>query len=287
MALASRMKFSVVIPTYKRKLSLVSCLTCLAHYFTPPNSPQTSFNLEVIVTDDANDKDLSVFLRSQFPWCIYTVGPACGPASNRNHGAKCASGEWLLFTDDDCLPQLGWIEAYHSSSSDYEVLEGRTSPLGKRSRADHECPINEGGGYLWSCNFAIKRQLFFFLGGFNEDFPAPAMEDVELNTRIDKAGIKKKFLYDATVLHPWRRRNGTNFIRQHSLSVAKFVSLHPDSVSHFTLYIQLVKLFRLLSQNICLAFSTGIYNGLFRQIYLDIFSSLMTWWSVRRLRLTN
>jgi glycosyltransferase involved in cell wall biosynthesis len=37
-----------------------------------------------------------------------------GPASARNTGAAAARGEWLAFTDDDCLPDRGWLTAFDS-----------------------------------------------------------------------------------------------------------------------------------------------------------------------------
>ena len=35
-----------------------------------------------------------------------------GPAGNRNAGVKRAIGEWIIFLDDDCVAQGGFLEAY-------------------------------------------------------------------------------------------------------------------------------------------------------------------------------
>ena len=276
--------FSVIIPTYHRHQELCQCLNGMAPYFDPQARSTHGMTLEVIVSDDAGDPQLGAYLQHRYPWVRYTTGPALGPAANRNHGARQASGDWLVFTDDDCLPQPGWIEAFAQYTDDCDVLEGRTSPVGVRTRADEECPINESGGYLWSCNFAIRRKTFFILGGFNEDFPSAAMEDVELNLRVNKAGLRRKFVPDAAVFHPWRQQKGWEFVRSHTASVGKFVSLHPEQASRFSFGMQLMKAARSFKQNICQAVLSGRYQGVARQILLNFFSYAMAWKAVQKYR---
>ena len=276
--------FSVIIPTYQRQQELCLCLNGLAPYCDPAVRPTHRISPEVIVSDDARDPQLRALLLQRYPWCRYTKGPACGPAANRNHGAQLASGDWLVFTDDDCLPQPGWIEAFAQHTDYCDVIEGRTSAVGVRTRVDEECPINESGGFLWSCNFAIKRKIFFTLGGFHEDFPAAAMEDVELNLRINKSGLKRKYVSDAIVYHPWRRQKGLQFVRAHSASVEKFVSLHPEQASRYSFVAQLTKSARLFKQTLYLAVLSGKYQGFFRKISLYCLSCAMAWKATRKYR---
>ena len=49
------------------------------------------------------------FLAQQYPWVSWGRGPRRGPAANRNAGALRARGEWLAFTDDDCVPDPNWL----------------------------------------------------------------------------------------------------------------------------------------------------------------------------------
>lgn len=70
-------------------------------------------------------------------------------------------------------------------------------------RADDDCPTNLSGGFLWSCNFAIRRSVFLEIGGFDESFPF-AMEDVDLHYRIRKNQLPIKFVPDAVAEDPWR-----------------------------------------------------------------------------------
>jgi len=274
--------FSIVIPTYKRNNSLCECLNCLIHYTQPSFQDQINAYVEVVISDDAHDPELEALLQQSYPWCSYLRGPAKGPAGNRNHAAHHAKGDWLVFTDDDCLPQEGWIEAYARHSSHLDIMEGRTSATGTRYQIDDECPINEIGGYLWSCNFAIRRGIFLEMGGFDERFPSPAIEDVEFNVRIGKKGLRRSFVPTALVLHPWRRRKGFEFITVKANSLSTFIRLHPEYAQRFTLKNQLVNSMRSFRKNILLSFEYRQTNGLLRQVVLDFYLHFMTWFSVWR-----
>ena len=278
---SSPLSFSIVVPTYRRLDLLFKCLQCLSHYFEPGVQEQMGASIEVIVTDDAQDPDLQALLHLRHPWCIYTSGPSRGPAANRNHGARRAGHEWVVFTDDDCLPQPGWIEGFSRFAHQCDVMEGRTSAVGLRTRIDEECPINETGGYLWSCNFAIKRAVFLAMGGFNELFPAPAMEDVELRVRIAKQGLNCRFVPSAIVYHPWRRRKGVHFVKSYALSVAFFVRLHPENAHRFSFLVQIKNALRSFKYNIGYAIIHRQFTGLLRQSFLDCYSCFMAWSSVR------
>ena len=239
--------------------------------------PSLGLAIEVIVSDDAADPQLSASLQQRYPWCRYTVGPARGPAANRNHGARQATCDWLVFTDDDCIPQPGWIETFARHADQHDVLEGQTSPADCRTRLDQECPVNQTGGYLWSCNFAIRRELFHQLGGFNENFPTAAMEDVELNRRINKARLRRLFLPMAEVKHPWRRRKGRSFLRAKALSIATYVRLHPETAPSFAWSALMLNLLRFFRASLKTCFSLGTVQGLARQVGLDTYATFATW----------
>jgi len=193
-----------------------------------PEPAQSRITYEVIVSDDSPDpRDLEA-VRTRFPWVRWVKGPQRGPASNRNEGARHASGRWLVFTDDDCLPSPGWLHAFAKERSEQLVLEGKTIADRPRSRLDEEAPINENGGCLWSCNFAILRSCFNEQSGFNEGFPYPAMEDVEFRVRLTEAGINPHFCPAAVVVHPWRQTKGTIHHKRVLASWYHFLRLHPS-----------------------------------------------------------
>ena len=122
------------------------------------------------------------------------------------------------------------------------------------------------------------------MGGFNELFPAPAMEDVELRVRIGKQGLQPRFVPAALVYHPWRRRKGVQFVKSYALSVAFFVSLHPENAHRFSFLMQIKNALRSLKRNIGYAVINRQFCGLFRQYFLDFYSYFMVWSSVRNAR---
>lgn len=228
--------YSVIIPAFQRADSLQRCLECLGPemqtglslaHSAGSDPSQSRITYEVIVSDDSPDpRDLEA-VRIRFPWVGWVDGPKRGPAANRNVGARHAKGKWLVFTDDDCLPSSGWLLAFSREESGQPLLEGKTIADRPRSRLDEESPINETGGYLWSCNFAILRSCFEEQTGFDESFPYPAMEDVEFRIRLAEAGINPHFCPDAVVVHPWRRSKGIAHRKRELISWYHFLKIHP------------------------------------------------------------
>ncbi len=194
---------SVVIPTYKRNNLLGLCLDCL----TAGKQMLTNAHYEVIVTDDDPEAGAKSFISENYPWVTWVHGPQKGPAANRNNGAKHAKGDWLVFLDDDCLPDSRLLYEYFTASLDEEnkVLEGKILPDGVTTSPLDYAPVNETGGHLWSCNFAIQKILFNEFRGFDEYFKFPHLEDNDLNKRLVQAGYIPFFLKYALVVHPLRK----------------------------------------------------------------------------------
>ncbi len=193
-------RFSVVIPTCRRPDTLRACLDRLA----PGAQDLPPGDYEVIVTDDGVPT-VEKLVSEAYPWAKWTQGPRKGPAANRNHGAAQASGAWIVFTDDDCIPSPGWLAAFAAAlKPEVEVYEGRTVSDRPRRTPFEYAPENRDGGFLWSCNLILSRKAFSQLGGFDPGFPFPQLEDVDLRLRIEAATLAHKFVPQAEVLHPQR-----------------------------------------------------------------------------------
>jgi GT2 family glycosyltransferase len=194
------MIFSIVVPTCNRNEMLNRCLVQLQ----PAIQGFDENQYEIIITDDG---DAARSLVHDFRRTRWTSGPKRGPAANRNNGAGAALGQWIIFIDDDCVPDPDLLNAYAAAILSHpgaKVFEGRIYAERAKERMDEDAPINETGGYLWSCNFMIEKALFGSLGGFNEEFPHAAMEDVELADRVRRVS-EVVFVPTASVMHPWRR----------------------------------------------------------------------------------
>jgi GT2 family glycosyltransferase len=241
------------------------------------------FDYEVIVADDGTRSTAEAVIRKKFPWAKWIQGPRCGPAANRNYAASKAVGDWLVFADDDCVPCAGWLEAYASAAATFpkfSVLEGRTVPQGPQTRADQECPSNLRGGNLWSCNFAIKRQLFLDLEGFDEKFPLAGMEDIDLQVRLEKMGCPIRFVPDACVEHPWRSRKGPRFYIALAKSIGYFVTKHCDSKPIFSKSWAIKRAIRAIVIEFPRNFIRFRDSSAFRVLYLELLAAFASFFEL-------
>lgn len=91
---------SVIIPAYNAATTLVRCLTSLC--------AQDDEDYEVIVVDDGSS-DATASVCAQFDVAMLRNPERVGPAMSRNRGADAARGEYLAFTDADCVPPPDWL----------------------------------------------------------------------------------------------------------------------------------------------------------------------------------
>jgi len=276
--------FSVVIPTYERPEDLRQCLQSLS----PDNQPRAP-SYEIIVTDDSRSDLCRILVEKEFPQVSWGKGKQNGPARNRNAGVARAQGEWIVFIDDDCIAQPGYLLAYEKaikSDPNLGALEGRIYPDRPRKTWAEGCPENESGGMFWTSNLCVKKKIFFKLGQLDERFEV-AFEDVDFAHRLHKAKIPSVFVPEASACHPWRslRSGGKNWKRKgYELeSLSLFLQKHPDARStHGSSIVYLRHFFRMLTKDLfhCLVRLRG--RGL-DILVAQISNTLRTAWFVRNL----
>jgi len=213
---------AIVIPTRNRTEFLRRCLSKLVPYVS--SHPECS----ITVSDDGDASVTREALRGEMGIVQVIQGPRRGPAANRNCGAAHSTGELLIFLDDDCIPEENLIATYQDAarkSPEIAVFEGRISAIGRAKGFADICPENETGGYLWSCNFAIRRELFNRTHGFDDRFPFAAVEDYELHFRVKQLSTVL-FLRDARVWHSYERRVGWKTVKHLMLSDLLFLHIH-------------------------------------------------------------
>jgi GT2 family glycosyltransferase len=133
--------------------------------------------------------------------------PAAGPAKARNSGWQAAETALVAFTDDDCAPTPGWLEALLAATDGDgdAIVQGRTLP--DPSEHDELGPfaktvtITGQTPHFETCNIVYPRALLEVVGGFDESYPAPAGEDSDLGWRVVEAGGRPRFAPDAVVHH--------------------------------------------------------------------------------------
>lgn len=210
---------SIIIPVFNRVELTQNCLVRLAEI-------TNGVNYEVIIVDNGSTDDTSNFLGTLGGDVrVLRNEHNLGFAKACNQGARSASGEYLVFLNNDTLPQEGWLlellnEA--ESSPDIAVVgskllfpDGTVQHAGlvfdreaaipyhvyyrARSRAgDHTDHRRELQAVTGAC-MLIRREIFEAVGGFNEQF-CNGFEDVDLCLRVREHGGKiiyqpKSWLY--------------------------------------------------------------------------------------------
>jgi GT2 family glycosyltransferase len=195
---------------------------------------------ELIVTDDSRSDLCRILVQEQFPQVSWGKGKKKGPAGNRNAGVARAQGEWIVFIDDDCIAQPGYLSAYADTiktDSSLGVLEGRIFPDRPRKTWAEGCPANENGGLFWTSNLCVKKSVFDELGGLDEQFEV-AYEDVDFARRLRQAGVRSRFVYEAAACHPWRsvRKGGNNWKARNyeAADFVRFLKKHRPNEREFT-----------------------------------------------------
>lgn len=272
----NQINFSVIVPTFQRNKLLAQCLNRLSN-----ENQGITDQYEVIVSDDSLLDVAKEMVETEFPWVKWIKGPGKGPAANRNSAVNYALGEWLIFTDDDCLPDSSWLNAYKTAIINYpenQVFEGRTYSDRPKKAFNEISPVNESGGIMPSCNFMIQKKLFLQIKGFDENFKF-YFEDMDLYYRIKKTANYPVFVKKASVCHPWRKANSLQFWKNRKFYVDSYwLFITKDEKllkSHSALFFlkQFVKdlIFDTLLN--CYKYrSTGIiYNLAHRVVHLELF----------------
>jgi GT2 family glycosyltransferase len=217
-------RFTVIVPTFERPAPLAACVGALRALDRPGGS------LEIVIVNDGGRPPAPDTVRAadDATLVLRVVDQRnAGPASARNRGAAEARGEFLAFTDDDCLPDRGWLTAFDAAlrATPDALVGGRTvnaipdSVFADTSQrlADFVSSYFHGGAmgrFFTSNNLAVAREAFLAAGGFDTSFPFSAGEDRELGDRWSAQGRSSVAAPDALVRHA-HRLSARGFLRQH------------------------------------------------------------------------
>src|SRR5262249_45121667 len=103
-------RISVVVPTYRRPDLLARCLAALAAQTLDPGRYHVLVAADA--ASDATRQQVAGFAAAVRPAVRYlpVTGPH-GPAAARNVGWRAARAPVIAFTDDDTVPDPGWLAA--------------------------------------------------------------------------------------------------------------------------------------------------------------------------------
>lgn len=196
---------SVIIPTFNGAARIPKCLDALLKQVDPRIA-------EILVVDDGSTDGTGELVR-RCPGVRLLRQANAGPASARNRGASEATGEVILFTDDDCVPAPEWLDAMLGPFTNPSVVGTKgIYRTRQRSVVARFVQIEYEDRYRLMRKFrdidfvdtysaAFRRERFLELGGYDTSFPVACAEDIELSYRMSERGWKMKFAPKAVVFH--------------------------------------------------------------------------------------
>ncbi len=166
---------------------------------------------EVVIVDDGSGDEAIGVLDDPRIDQVLRRPESLGPAGARNAGWRAASAPLIAFTDDDCRPEPGWLEAgleVHRAAPGM-IVQGPTRPepedehLLDRPHA-RSIRVTRLGPFFETCNIFYPRPLLEVLDGFDEAIPTAGAEDTDLAMRGFEAGAAAVFAPGALVSHAVR-----------------------------------------------------------------------------------
>jgi glycosyltransferase involved in cell wall biosynthesis len=197
---------SVVVPVYRQWDVLPDLLESLARQ----SLSAEAFEVIVVANEDMPpDVDPASWPRRvRLEVCLEP-----GAYAARNVGAQCAKGEYLVFTDADCIPASDWLYEIQQDilKLPVHILAGRISMVATArptlwSTYDEVRGIPQehyvARGYGACANLCIPRAPFQAVGGFSAGTLSGG--DAGLCRKLGEMGFEIAFVDRAIVFHPAR-----------------------------------------------------------------------------------
>jgi glycosyltransferase involved in cell wall biosynthesis len=201
---------SVVIPTYNRPPQLQRTLEALA--------AQTlhAALFEVVVVDDGSQASYSAVAARAWPFRVSFLRQANrGEVVARNEGVLRCQGGFLVFMDDDILPDADYLQSLVHEHEDHpgDIILGTLYPKVDEEptpfqRLMARQDANQAGGEIpyyecWSGVLAVERAIFDGLGGMRPlgDGGRNAWGGMDFGYRADRAGFRIRRCTKAIALH--------------------------------------------------------------------------------------
>jgi glycosyltransferase involved in cell wall biosynthesis len=190
--LEERLDISVIIPIRDGLDTLGQCLGSLKRVNFP--------DFEVIVVDDGSEKDCSEVV-SSYGFRSIRLDKPSGVECARNKGTEQASGDILVFIDCDMIVPPDALHRIHPrfSGNHYAAVSGicgfkspttRLATLYKNLWMFHSYTLSpDNFDWFLTGIGAVKREVFFRLGGFDTGFHIKTGGgDLEFGRRLREAG---------------------------------------------------------------------------------------------------
>lgn len=218
---------SIILLSYNSKDDLVECIQSL--------EKQTYINYEIIIVDNASTDGTPEFIRNNYPHIrLIETGSNIGYPAGNNIGFKHTNGEYIVILNPDTVAEPKWlIELIKPFKDNMDIglttsrilIYGEKDVINTCGNSIHYTGLDfcrglyepsssyskpEEVGAISGCSFAIRREVFEQLGGFDPDFFL-YLDDADLSWRARLMGHTIMFVPESVVYHkfqlsiaPWK-----------------------------------------------------------------------------------
>lgn len=203
---------TVCVVVKDRREQMAQCLNAIAAQ-TVLDSEDPPPGLDVLVIDNGSTDGTLEMLHERsdtFPVPLKVLEVAGPLGRARNAAVQAATGDVLVFTDSDCLPEPGWLAAMLAAfsrdiavgaDSHIDVVQGRTLPVRQPDgRWPKTMRVEAWSDLYETCNIAYRTAALRAAGGFDED-AAIYGEDTAAGWRVRRLGGRRAYAHDAVVRH--------------------------------------------------------------------------------------
>jgi GT2 family glycosyltransferase len=200
------MFISVIIPTYKDYDRLAECIKSVL-------ACRGNFDFEVIVVDNAEKHNKRFFVFNDSRVTVVHE-PEPGSYAARNKGASISKGEYLAFTDSDCIVDKDWLlnarnflvnkrcDLLGGNIIIFKVQGGNEWVYIYEKYKAFPQSVNISKGHSVTANLFVKREIFEHLGGFDEEMKSGG--DWDFTERAVNQNYRLEYAENVIVNHPSR-----------------------------------------------------------------------------------
>lgn len=218
---------SLIIPVFNQAAHTLDCLRAIAEH--PPR-----IACEILVVDDGSTDQTAGWMTQINGVHFHRRNQNGGFIATCNEGAAHARGEFLVFLNNDTVPQPGWLDALLDTFAAHpqaglvgaQLLypDGRLQEAGGvvfrdgsawsygrfESPEDPRYASLREADYCSGAALAIPRELFAAVGGFDTRYAPAYYEDTDLAFAVRAAGKRVLYQPASRVLHLEGITSGTD-----------------------------------------------------------------------------
>jgi glycosyltransferase involved in cell wall biosynthesis len=201
---------SVVVPVFNGEKTLAGCLDSLLVQTYPADCR------EILVVDNGST-DSTAEVAGRYPVRLLVEKEIRGPSAARNRGIAAARGEWVAFTDADCIADRDWLSRLAKGFSDPragcvagEIRSTQPKTLAQRYGEQRGLLSQQHAfsdsfrPFAQTANAAYRRNVLDHLAGFDVRL-SRAGEDADLAWRMQgDLGFRVVLIPEAVVFHVHR-----------------------------------------------------------------------------------